>query len=219
MKKASVIAAAAVMAVSLTGCGSSAKTYTEYVQAVLDCTYFNQTAKYMELTEATSDEAAAVYQDEIEYVAELLCYNLAVEVDYVNEGVMTGYEKLAADLIKKVKYTVDDAVKSGDAYHITVNCEPIDYWDAVYEETEAFYSGEFGEKYEAAATEQELEALENEYAMEVLEIASSHVASITYKEPVKKIVEITVDEDGLYGIADQDWLDIDDLLLDMNANT
>ncbi len=218
MKKKAALAATILMGASLVGC-NAAQTYTDYVQAVLDCTYFGITDKYMELTESTKEESDAVYDEEVTYVAELICYNLAVQVDYVSEETMEGYEAVAKDLISKVKYTVDTAEKSGDAYHITVNCEPIDYWDIVYEDVEAFYNDGFGERYEAAATEEELAELEEEYAVEVLEIAGEYVSKIEYKEPVKKIVEITIDEEGLYGIEDQDWLDIDDLLLDMNANT
>lgn len=213
MKKAAAFAAAIMLGTSLTGCLGQTKTYTEYIQAVLDCTYFGKTEKYMELTEATQEEADAVYQDEITYVAELLCYQFAVESDYVSEETLDGYEALAEDLIGKVKYTVDDAVASGDAYHITVNCEPMNFWDDAYTAAEEYYTGDFGTKYENATTEEELIALEEEYAVEVLDILSGYIASTGYGEPVKKIVEITVDDDGLYGIEDQDWLDIDDLVL------
>ncbi len=219
MRKQIAAAAAAVMlTASLTGCGSAAKTYTEYVQAVMDCTYFGTTEKYMELTDSTQEEADAVYQDEIDYVTELICYQLSVETDYITEGTYTGYEALAKDLLSKVKYTVEDAVKSGSSYHVTVVTEPVDFWESCTDEVEDFYTNEFAEKYESA-TEDQLDALEEEYAVKVLEIISPYIQQTGYKDPVNKIVEITVDDDGTYGISDQEWLDIDDLLLDMNPNT
>ena len=53
----------------------------------------------------------------------------------------------------------------------------------------------------------------------MLEILNSHVNGIGYKDAVNTIVEITVDDDGRYGITDKNWVDIDDLLLDVALNT
>lgn len=64
-----------------------------------------------------------------------------------------------------------------------------------------------------------IDALEAEWGDEVLTILNSHVDEIGYKEAVNTIVEITVDDDGLYGITDKNWVDIDDLLLDVALNT
>ncbi len=217
MKKAIALTAAALMCTGLVGCGSAAKTYTEYVQSVLDCSYYGITDKYMEMTDSTQEEADAVFQDEIDYFAQVICYSYGVEMDYISEETMDGYTALAEDVVKKVKYTVDPAEISGDSYHITVHCEPIDFWDLTEDAVESYYIDEFEEKYLAFETEDELAALEEEYAVNVLEILSGYVSQIGYKESVKKIVEITVDDDGLYGIEDQDWLDIDDLLLDLDV--
>lgn len=217
-KQLTAIAAAAAVCTCFTGCGNAAKTYTDYVQAVLDVSYMGITAEYMEMTDSTQEEADAVYQDEVDYLVQLICYNYDVVTEYVNEGTMTGYEALAKDLLKKCKYTVQDAVKSGSAYHITVVCEPVDFWEISTDAVNDYYNNEFAEKYESA-TEDQLEALEAEYAVEVLNILNPLVGQVGYKDPVNKIVEITVDDDGTYGISDQDWLDIDDLLLDMNLNT
>ena len=53
----------------------------------------------------------------------------------------------------------------------------------------------------------------------MLEIAEGFVDQISYKSPVNTIVEISTDEDGRYGISDKNWVDIDDLLLDLDSNT
>ncbi len=216
MKKVTAMLAALAMCAGLTGCESESETYTRYIQSVLDCTYIAEYENYMELTESTQEEAEEVYQSQVDYVAELICYQNAVEIDYISEETMEQYEKLAKDLMGKVKYTVEPAVKSGDTYHITVNCEPMDFWDITYDEIEAFYNGEFGDRYFNAETEEERTALEEEYAAEVLRIANEALDEIGYGEAQTKIVEITEDEDGVYGISDDDWLEIDDKLLNLN---
>lgn len=220
-------AACAVCCTSMTGCGmvgrllreNSAKTYTSYVKAVLDCTYHDETEDYLKLVDATEDEAHEVYTDEVDYVTELICYNLAVESEDLSEETYDGYAALAKDVMAKAQYSVADAVKSGDAYHITITCEPMDFWDITHDSVEAFYTGGFGDRYEAAEGEEELAALEEEYGQAVLRIVSAYVDQIGYKDPVPLIVEIEEGDDGTYGISDKNWLDIDDLLFDMGANT
>lgn len=218
-KKAIAFAAAILMGSNLVGCISAKKTYTDYVQAVMDCSYFCETEKYMEMTDSTQEEAEAVYQDEIDYVTELICVNNLVEMDYVSEETMEGYAALAKDIVSKVKYTVHEAEKSGDSYHITIEIQPIDFWEITYDPIQEYCDTVYNVKIEEITTEEELAALEQEYAEGVLEILSGYTSQIGYKEATNKIVEITVDEDGMYGITEQDWLDIDDLLLDMNLNT
>lgn len=216
MKKIAAFTAALVMCAGLAGCASQKETYTSYIQSVLDCTYLGEMDKYMEMTDSTQEEAEDVYQSQVDYVTELICYQYAVEVDYITEETLAGYEALAKDLLSKVKYTVDPAVKSGDSYHITVNCEPIDLWDITYDAVEEFYNGDFGERYNAVTTEEELTELEEEYAVEVLEIVTTALPEMGYGAVQTKIVEITVDEDGMYGISDDDWIEIDDKLLNLS---
>ena len=220
-KMTRTLTAAAVLlcTLSLTGCGNKAQTYTDYVQAVMDCTYRNDSAKYIELTEASAEDAQAVYDDEIEYISSLLRYNAAVEADYVNEGTITGFDGLARTLAGKVKYTVDPAVQSGDTYHITLHAEPVDFWDSAIEQLSDVYENEFSEHfYSVAADSKEYEALEQQWAIRALDVLTEAVEQTGYKEEQSIIVEITVDEDGNYGIDDKNWMDIDDLLLDMDSN-
>jgi hypothetical protein len=216
MKKLTAMLAALVMCTGLTACENEAETYTNYIQSVLDCTYRAEYDVYMKMTDSEQEEAEEVYQSQVDYVKELICYQNAVEIDYLSEETMDSYEELAIKLMDKLKYTVEPAVKSGDSYHITVNCEPIDFWDATYDEIIAFYDDGFSERYENAADEDERTALEEEYAAEVLKISEAALENPTYGEVQTKIVEITLDEDGLYGISDDDWVEIDDKLLNLS---
>ncbi len=221
MKKTiALLAAAGVLCASLSAC-TSTKTYTSYVQSILDASYRGEFTEYMDLTDSTQEEAQAIYDDEVTYVTSLICYHLGVEEDYITEGTMTGYEAIAKDLLGTLEYTVDEAVKAGDAYHVTVHVCPTTFWDVMLDKTEAFYTDEFAEYYNDVlenGTEAELEAAEEEYAVAILDIVSENMASVGSKESVEKIVKI-VEDDTSYGVSDQDWLDIDDLLLDLNPNT
>ena len=204
----------------LTSCGNAAQTYTDYVQAVMDCTYHGDTAKYTELTDASAEDAQAVYDDEIEYISSLLRYHAAVEDDYVNDGTITGYDGLARTLAGKLHYTIEPAVRSGDKYHITVTAEPVDFWEGAVDKLADIYESEFSEHfYTVAADSEEYKALEQQWSIRALDVLTEAIEQTGYKDAESIIVEITVDEDGNYGITDKNWMDIDDLLLDMAANT
>lgn len=211
-------ATVAAFCMSMVGCSFSSKDYTKYVKACLDCTYLGVTEEYMKQTDSTKEEAEAIYDSQVEYVAELICYKMDVDTEMINEGTMTGYKGLARSLMGKVKYTVEDAVKAGDSYHVTVVTEPIDFWDITFDPVDAYINDGFLERYAEATSDAAMKALEQEYAINVLEIITPLVDEISYKPAVNKIVEITED-DNLFGITDQEWLDIDDLLLDLNPNT
>ena len=62
-------------------------------------------------------------------------------------------------------------------------------------------------------TEAELLVAEDEYANEILNIITPYVTNMQYKETVTKIVEININDDGLFGISTEDWNDIDDYVM------
>ena len=73
MNKLKTLALTLVAVVSLSGCGvlnlfgSPAERYTNYVQSVLDTSYKGVFDTYMELSDSTEDEAAAIYDATIQY--------------------------------------------------------------------------------------------------------------------------------------------------------
>ena len=85
--------------------------------------------------------------------------------------------------------------------------EVVEYGNAFQERSD---NGEFGD-YEN--DEEAYTAREIEYANEVIAILRSYVSQIEYDEPVTKVVKITKDEDGLYGISDDDYADLENYLL------
>ena len=218
-KKLTALACAAAMALPFAGCNNAATTYTNYVRSVLDCTYYNEQTEYMELTDSTAEEAQAVYDDEVEYMNHIIMYRYSVVEEELNGGIITAYSDLSRQILKKAKYTVEPAVRSGTTYHVTVTVEPMDYLDLGYDEIEEKYENDFDARFQEAESDTAITALENEWAEYVLETMKSHLDDITYKEAVSTIVEITTDDDGNFGISDKDWLDIDDLILDLDSNT
>lgn len=230
MKKMKLIAAAAAFCVSLTGCSflsgmNKKQMYTDYVEAVLDCSYFNITDNYLDLVEATPEEAQETYEAQAEYVAWLICDYKAVEMDYLSDDTYYGYIDLAKEVMKKAKYEVQPAVKSGNTYHVTVSAEPMDFMEITYDPV-ADILDEFNDRYaafdysdmDALEEDPEYLALEDEYGQRVLDVLYACLDEISYDPPQNVIVEIEVDDDGYYGVSDKSWYDIDDLILGIDEN-
>lgn len=226
MKKITAIATASVLlCTSLTGCFfNEKKTYTEYVQAMLDCSYYNIQDKYMELTDATPVEAQQLYDNMVDYVVYAICDYTAVSYDCISDETYYDYQDLAIQVMNKVSYTVETAVKSGSSYHVTVVCEPIDFLEnlispvtEVYSEyIDSFNMFDYSDQDELM-NDPEYLALEENYACDVLDVLNNCVNDIGYYAPQSIIVEI-LDDGDYYSVSDKTWMDIDDLLLGLDDN-
>ncbi len=221
-KKMAAIAAVVMLGASMTGCSQAAKTYTKYVEAVLDATYKGDFTEYLNQVDTTKEEAQAVYEEGLEYMAEWIYGYYYVEADYISDTTRDGYLQLSKNIYSKLKYTVNDAEKAGDKYHVTVVMEPIDFWEITEDDVLAFYDEFMTEHEDAYSGAEELSdaewtEIEEEYAVGILDILNSYVSKMGYKDPVNQIVEITFDDDGKYGVADSDWVTIDEALLSLNS--
>ena len=185
-------AAACILCLGLTGCGHAAKTYTDYVQAVMDCTYHGDTKDYKSITKASETDAEAVHQD-----AETL----------------KGYDDLAASLIGKAKYTVSNAVKAGELYQITITAEPLDLWDLSIGELESTYKDKYAKAFynETPGTDA-YKDLEAAWGTQALEIYNAHADAVANKEPQTITTALYADSSGHYTMSQNEWRHIDELV-------
>lgn len=91
-----------------------------YTKAVLDVSYKNETEQYTELTGSTKEDAEKIFLKNMD----------AVMVDFkplnLPKDLYSKFRKLFEDLVKKVKYTVGEAVKDEeDNFTVDVTIEPI----------------------------------------------------------------------------------------------
>ena len=207
-----------VMCLALTGCGNAGHNYTDYVRAVMDCTYYDDTAAYMTFTGTTAETAQAVYADETAVFSAQLRYHATVKDEYIDEETAQGFDALAQELMRKVRYRIDPAVRAGDSYRITITAEPLDFWALVLPELRKAYSKDFSERfYKAQEGSAAQAALEAEWGARALEVLRSHTEEVGYLEPQSTTVDITVDADGHYVVAERDWAKIDALMMDLSA--
>lgn len=222
MKKITAILMSMLLLLGAAGCSSykeyndPSANYGPYIQSLLDVSYKHDATKYLEYVDDTKDAAEEYYDNTMAYWAyQVADYFQMVLIDDATEARMIG---LMEDIFEQAKYEVADAVKSGDYYTVQVTIYPLDFTNQVYDEVAAFAqdfsdrieAGEFGDYVndEAAYTECEIQ-----YANSVMDILETYVDHLAYADAVEKIVKINVDEDGYYGISENDQYDLESYLI------
>lgn len=211
-RRLAVLLAALVLV--LTGCGNAAATYTQYVQAVMDCTYYGRTEDYILLTGVSEADAQALHETEVQHMTELICHHMSVRQELLSEQTAEGYRALSETLLDKVHFSVQSAVRSEGAYQISVTCEPVDFWEISIGDVEQLYADSFSERFARAEdNELRLARLEAEWSRGVLDILNGYAEQTACKESVSTIIPITVNADGRYTVSEASWNYLDCLLL------
>ena len=217
MKK--FIALTTILAITIlsTGCltkNEESQKYSDYIKSAMDASYLNNNTKYLELADVTEDDTKKLYDNTVEYLAySIMNYN-NVNYDVISEDIIDEYINLAKTALNKTKYTINDAKKVDGKYQVKLEIEPLKFWESSYDDVDN-YIEEFSNKYNNydSMTDEEITLAEEEYANKILDILTPYIKDMDYKEKVSKIVEIEIDDDGKYGISDNDWNDIDDYVM------
>lgn len=193
--------------------------YSDYIKALMECKYYGELSGYQtEVANATKDDAQECHDGTVEYYAYELMQYTDVGYDYVSEETVNQWVDVAREIMAKTKFTVNEGTLVGDDYQVKVDIQPLNINDLIYDEVGAYieeYNSMLNGVDTSAYTDEQWDALEEEYAAGVLTIIKNHIPEIGYKDTVSKIVIITFDEEGRYGISDEDWYDIDDYVVDM----
>lgn len=217
-----VIAVAAMSIAVFTGCSSSSAMgtrYQNYLESAMKCKYYGEFDGYKKTCDATDEEAKEAYDNTIEYYAiELMSYN-GISSEYISEDMYNKYVDLAGKIMAKAKFTVGKCTKVDGDWQLKLEISPVDINDVAEEDIQKLMD-EYNNAHTSAeikdSTDEQYSAWEEEFAQKVLEVLSNAVNNIGYKDTVSKVVIITEDEDG-YGITDDEWYDIDDIVVDMKG--
>lgn len=214
-KRATAAAIALTVALSLSGCGELSKMLRSgfdasgYIQGILDCTYKATYEKYLEMTEATEEQAAEVYENGIEAEAYTFMQMCGSNSDLVPAETIDEIKDFYRRVYQHSRYEVKEAVKSDTGFFVEVVIEPIDILQQALDDlntfTETFnertHNGDFSDYTEAA--------FEDEYIRGMLEICTGYESQIGYLEPKSIVVTVAPDETGLYTLSDEDFSRLD----------
>lgn len=189
-----------------------------YTQAVLDVSYKNQTESYIELTEASAEDAEAVFQKNLDATME------AFKSMKLSDELEKNYRSLFETIIKQVKYTVGEAAETEDGnYTVDVTVEPITLFDDTYEEFQTK-----AEEYAAGITnavmnggempsEEEMQASVYQIYYEILKAGID--SGVKYGEPETIKIHINKTEDGTYETEEEDIRALDEKLISQKKLT
>lgn len=200
--------------VSLTGCslfGNSKKTYANYVQSLLDVNYKAEFTDYMNITGATQEEAQAVYDDGLNYLAEALMVAYGVN-DVEGSDIKSQFVELAKNIYSHASYEITEVTKTDGVYQVTVTIYPIDILLITYDDVVA-YIEDMNQRVTAGEyNDYELDDYETEYAQGIIDILNEAIPNIGNGEGVTVTVTI-LDNEEYYYISDADFLALDRAIL------
>lgn len=196
------------MLFSMTACGTNVeKIYQSYIKSLIAINYLGATEDYISASGATQAEADALYQANVEYLADNIITYYGITITDAPE-LREDYIELARLIYSKCNYTVSKAYKDGSVYLVDITIYPMDLFAQTSDQV-ATYVDTFNQAVEAGTyNDYTLTQYETEFSDGMIEILNNGTLNMTYCDPVTITVEIIVEGDTYY-ISDRDFLRID----------
>ena len=182
------------------------------VQGNLDEIYLGKTSDaYLRMVDSTAEQAQANYQEGIEAEAKYFCGYFDVESP--SDELMAELIDLYKEIYSHSRYTVGEATKVDDkTYSVAVDVEPINIMELAIDSHEEALA-DFYEKYADADTEamtdEEYQAYDNDWFRAVLDMVKAQLPNLGYQDPVTVDMRVTLGEDDVWQINDEDWQELD----------
>ncbi len=205
----------------MTSCGKvDSNVSGNYVAAILDASYKNQSKNYIAMTESTEEEAKEIYDSTVKYFTESIAYYCEVYPEDISEELNAEFTSVAAELLYKSKYTVASSENGKESCYVKVSIKPLDILSQLEPDIEACIDEynlkleELGEEGLENLSDEQYAELEESYAEGILEALKKCASEPEYKDNVDFTIEIEIDDDGYYAPANEDdWNTIDDYVM------
>ena len=218
-RKGCALLLAFLLALSFSGCSIISSIFgakfdaAGYVQGGLDCLYKGEFDQYLELTNATEEEAQKTYEDGLEAEADVFEQYIAAE-GAVTDASRAKIIELYKAIYAKSSYTVKLLSETNGVYVVEVVINPIDIFTKCYDDATAFVN-EFYEKDDAGEFDGLTEEEYNDrYVQGLLDIYTAYVPEIGYTEAKTLTVQVKQDDSGLYTLSDDDMQNIDTWIIE-----
>ena len=219
MTKRRIILIAAVVAVLVAGAAAGAYLYMnrfdagEYVQAVLDVSYKNKTDKYVEITGVSEEEAAQIFEDNLDATME------GFEASSMPEELLPQYRELFSRLAKRVSYTVGQPVrKEGGIYEVAVKVKPVTLFPDTYgtfQEKAQEYADQVTDSVMNGAEMPGEEEMQNQIYQIYYDVLKSHVDSgMLYGEAEDVVLRVKKEGSREFTIDQDDMDKLDSMLIE-----
>ncbi len=219
MTKRRIILIAAVIVVLVAGAAAGAYLYMnrfdagEYVRAVLDVSYKNKTDKYVEITGIPEEEAAQIFEDNLNATMK------GFETSSMPEALLPQYRELFSELAKRVSYTVGQPVKKeAGIYEVTVKVKPVTLFPDTYgtfQEKAQEYADQVTNSVMNGAEMPGEEEMQNQIYQIYYDVLKSHVDSgMLYGEAEDVVLRVKKEGSREFTIDQEDMDELDSLLIE-----
>ncbi|WP_294547551.1 hypothetical protein [uncultured Pseudoflavonifractor sp.] len=231
LRKLTLLTLSLAMVLCLAACnlfgvgGVTKQDAVDYVKAQMDVIYKGENQGYLDLVaDASEEECEQAHEDKMTTEAQYLMSLLGIE--YPSDELTARFADLYRQIFAKADYTVQEASKLDDgSYSVKVVVRPIDIIDQL---NSAWY--DFSEEFEAkyadvdpnAMTDAEWEdwyvnTYDADYGQSLAALLESLIPSLGYMEETSILVQVQPDEDGYYYLSEDDFANLDWLVVDYNS--
>lgn len=187
-----------------------------YIDASMKASFYADFEDYVSYNMDSQEGAEELYDAEIAYFAEVLVYYLDITEEYATAEVMERLQKVAADVLAKVKWEVKsvdvNAFKEGT---ITLALYPTNFFyvaeEDIYAASEA-YNTKYADVDFENMTYEEYDAMEIEYTEMMVKVLEDNVSAAGTLDAVEKVYEVDLDDVVL---SPEDWENVDDIIMDL----
>lgn len=235
MKKGTGLLLGGAMAMVLTGCSGSQlkeEDASKCVQVELDATYKGQFDGMVDFyTNVTAEDGREQYDANVQGEAYNFLTGLGPDnVDGTGAVEPTELQLHRAygifeDIYAQSKYTIVSSTKQSDGtFAVKVSVEPLDIIHLLDENYEEGFE-EFWTKFDAVDVEgmsdEEFETwyedtFAEEYYDTLMDVLEAQVDDMGYLDEKSIVIQVQQDEDGSLFFSDEDWMNLDALIIDYN---
>lgn len=225
------------MFLSLAACGAGKGMSTEEaskcVQVELDTTYKGEFQGFVDFySNVTTEDAKDQYDANIEGEAYNILVGLGPEMpdnsgDSVEPSDMQLHraKELYKEIYAKADYTVASSTKQDDGtFAVKVTIRPLDVMHLLSDNYETGFEA-FFTKFDAVDVESMsdeefenwyLNVFASEYYDTLLDLLEEQVDSVGYLDEKSIVIQVQQSEDGSLFFSDEDWINLDNLVIDYN---
>lgn len=203
---------ALVLALTCAGC-SARFDASRYVNALLNNIYLDNSTDYLEMVDTTAEEAHEAYLDGLETESQVLYGYMSFDTDYISDETHQRVLDLYDTIYSHSKFEVEAANKSGSGFTVAVRIYPIDIFETTSDEMNAYVDVFVEKVMNGDYADLSDEALEAHYQDGLLTILENRVDSIGYLDPIEQTVQIREDADGLWGMSNEDFQNLDTYII------
>lgn len=214
MKKFGILLLLILMTLLLVACRPSddRDILHAYVQGALDAIYKGEfSPEYMNVVgNPNTFELQESFLEGMDYEAEFFAYYFQMEE--LPNDIRSRVIRFYTDVYAKAKYKVGAVSPSEDNYTAELTIHPIDIiYEYIHDGAFTAYVDTFNEEY----GDSQIDSLEFEriWASGILDELEARIDSLGYQDPVKLVLLLEKDEEGMYFISDDDMSRIDELII------